>query len=177
MDKKTIEDCRKGKRKAQLKVYDAYCNAMFAVACSYMKDAEEAKDMVQEGFLKVFENIAGYSDSHSFGGWLKRIVINTCIDRLRKRGLETVSLSNIETPEDYDEDENWNVPNEISVPEVIDQIKLLDIKYATVIKLYLIEGYDHSEISQIMGINEATSKTRLRRAKKLVMDSFKEKEQ
>lgn len=177
MDKKTIENCKKGKRRAQLKIYDAYCDAMYAVAFSYMKDAEEAKDIMQEGFLKAFENISGYVGSHSFGAWLKRIIINTCIDRLRKIGLDTISLHDIEEPDNQDVVDDWCVAGDVKVSEVLNQIESLDLKYATVIKLYLIEGYDHAEISQIMCINEATSKTRLRRAKKLVLESFKEDKQ
>ncbi|WP_435414041.1 RNA polymerase sigma factor [Polaribacter aestuariivivens] len=159
-----ILNSRKGNQRAQMKIYDLFCEAMFFIACRYLKNDEEAKEAMQDAFLKVFVNLDTYKDDTSFGSWLKRIVINTCIDKLKKKQLETVSLENYPL-EILDDDDDWNFNIKISKQEIIEAIESLSIKYQLVVKLYLIEGYDHEEISDILNIPAKTSRTQLRRGK------------
>lgn len=158
-----ILNSKKGNKKAQIKLYDLFSEAMFFISCRYLKDEEEAKDVMQDAFLKAFLNLDTYSKEASFGSWLKKIVINTCIDKLKKKNLDTVSIDNL--PLEILEDDDWNFDIKISKNEIIEAIEKLKLKYKLVVKLYLIEGYDHSEIAEILNIPIKTSRTHLRRGK------------
>lgn len=157
-----IHQCKKGNQKAQMQVYDLYCEAMYTVACRYLSD-EEAKDAMQEAFLKAFLKIDSYVKTATFGSWLKRIVINQCIDELKKRKLETVYVDKYSL--EVIDDDDWMFDIVISKQEIIDAIEELSKTYQLVVKLYLIEGYDHTEISEILKIPIKTSRTQLRRGK------------
>jgi len=171
IDFKLIEACKKQKRKAQLQLYKTYCNAMFLVAYRYVKDKAIAEDVMQDAFIKAFKNIDKYGGEATFGAWLKRIVINQSIDELKKQKLMEVSL-NEETLNVVD-DNTWEVEEDISADMIITAINQQKDKYRLVLSLFLIEGYDHSEISQILGISEVASRTQLLRGKKLVKESLK----
>ena len=170
---KLIKACKRGNQKAQMQIYDNYCNAMFSVAYRYLKHEEDAKDAMQEGFLKAFLNIQNYQDTATFGAWLKRIIINQCIDVLKKQKLETESLEtdNLHVVDDND----WQFDSEITKSQILEAIEKLSKKYRLVITLYLIEGYDHEEISEILNIEIKTSRTQLRRAKLQLQDLLKTK--
>ncbi|WP_299676720.1 RNA polymerase sigma factor [uncultured Tenacibaculum sp.] len=157
-----IYQCKKGNRKAQMHIYDKYCNAMFTVACRYLPD-EEAKDAMQEGFLKAFLNIQTFKKDKTFGAWLKRIIINQCIDQLKKKKIKTSFIEEVQL--EIVDDEDWLFDTQITKQEILQAIDQLSEKYQLVVKLYLLEGYDHSEISQILGIEVKTSRTQLRRGK------------
>lgn len=154
---------KKRNQKAQLMLYELFCEAMFFISCRYLKNEEEAKDAMQDAFLKAFLSIDSYKDDTSFGSWLKRIVINTCIDKLKKVKIETVSIDNY--PLEIIDDDNWNFNSKIGKEEIITAIENLKLKYQLVVKLYLIDGYDHEEISEILDIPVKTSRTQLRRGK------------
>lgn len=158
-----IESCKKGNQLAQMQVYDQYAQAMFTVACRYLEDIEEAKDAMQEGFLKAFININKYEPTATFGAWLKRIIINQCLDTLKKRRLDMVD-NTVETLQVIDDD-NWQFDITIIKADILLAIQRLKDKYKVVVKLYLIEGYDHEEISEILNIPVKTSRTQLRRGK------------
>lgn len=169
-----ISKSKKGNQKAQIKLYDLFCEAMFFIACRYLKNEEEAKDAMQDAFLKAFLNLESYKKDNSFGAWLKKIVINTCIDILKKKKLETISLDNY--PLEILDDTNWNFDANIDKKEILYAIDSLKIKYQIVIKLYLIEGYDHEEISEILKIPVKTSRTQLRRGKLALRNLLKNEE-
>jgi RNA polymerase sigma-70 factor (ECF subfamily) len=167
-----IEECRKSNQLAQMQVYDAYCDAMYNITCRYLNQ-EDAKDAMQEGFLKAFINIKSYKPEFSFGAWLKRIMINQCIDILKKRTLRFIEVD----IEDLKlvEDDNWNVDQIISKAQIENAIEQLLDKYKLVVKLYLMEGYDHEEISQILSIPIKTSRTHLRRGRLQLKELLKNK--
>ena len=158
-----IEKCKNNDRKAQLELYNQYCDAMFCVSMRFLKNRDDAQDMTQEAFIKAFSKIDQYKAEVSFGAWLKRIVINSCIDFLKTKYQNHLSLD--EGFMYVSDDNDWNVDDEISVDEVKNAIEMLPEKYKYVVMLYLIEGYDHSEISQILNIQETTSRTQLMRGK------------
>ncbi|MEZ4796040.1 MAG: sigma-70 family RNA polymerase sigma factor [Flavobacteriaceae bacterium] len=149
--------------KSQMQLYDTYCNAMYNIACRYVKNEEDAKDVMQEGFLKAFLNIKNYKPEYSFGSWLKRIIINQSIDYLKKRKLEIVD-NEIEELQIIDS-EDWNFSANITKQQIVNKVEELNDHYKIVVKLYLFEGYDHEEISQILGIPIKTSRTHLRRGR------------
>ncbi|MGJ8760130.1 MAG: RNA polymerase sigma factor [Polaribacter sp.] len=158
-----IKNSKRGNQKAQIKLYDLFSEAMFFISYRYLKNEEEAKDAMQDAFLKAFLSLDTFKEDTSFGSWLKRIVINTCIDKLKKKSIETVSLENY--PLEVLDDNDWNFNVKIDRIEIIDAIESLKTKYQLVVKLYLLEGYDHSEISEILKIPIKTSRTQLRRGK------------
>jgi len=173
LDTKLIDLCKKGNQVAQIQVYDNYAQAMFTIASRYINNEEDAKDAMQEGFLKAFTNINNYKPEATFGAWLKRIIINQCLDTLRKRKLE-FSDDEVETLQII-EDDNWSFDSSISKTEILEAIEKLNQKYKIVVKLYLIEGYDHQEISEILSIPIKTSRTHLCRGKAKLRDLLKPK--
>ena len=166
-----IQRCKKNNAKAQMELYNLYCKAMFLVAKRYMKDDMAAEDVMQDAFIKAFKKIETYRGEVSFGSWLKRIVINQSIDELKKKRLEIVSIKQ-EVHEIIEEDD-WEVEDKINMQQIIKCIKSLKEKYRVVLSLYLLEGYDHQEISQILGITQVTSRTHLLRGKKKLQESLK----
>jgi RNA polymerase sigma-70 factor (ECF subfamily) len=160
-----IEECRRGSRKAQFRLYELYSRAMFNVAYRIVNNREEAEDMLQEAFTDCFRSICSYRSESTFGAWLKTIVINKCINRLRKREAELMYVDDyrpVEKPEE-EEEEQAGVWPDISV--IAKAVQKLPDGYRVVFSLYLLEGYDHTEISQILNISESTSKTQYLRAK------------
>lgn len=169
-----IKKCIKGDQKSQIHLYDLYCEAMFYIACRYLTNEEEAKDALQDGFLKAFLKLSSFKDDVSFGAWLKKIIINQCIDVLKKKKLETVSIEN-QFLEIIDDEASWQFDYKISKEIIENTINKLSEKYKLVLQLYLIEGYDHSEISGILNIPVKTSRTHLRRGKFQLQGLLKEK--
>ncbi len=158
-----IEKCRNNDRRAQLKLYNQYCDAMFCVSMRFLKNNDDAQDVTQEAFIKAFKKMDQYKAEVTFGAWLKRIVINSCIDFLKSKYQNHLSLD--ESYMYVSENDDWSVDDEISIEEIKEAIEMLPEKYKYVVMLYLIEGYDHSEISQILNIQETTSRTQLMRGK------------
>jgi RNA polymerase sigma-70 factor (ECF subfamily) len=168
-----IQGCKQGNQKSQFQVYRLYSEAMYFIAYRYIKNEEEAKDIMQEGFLKAFQNIHKIEEAKVFGSWLKRIIINQCLDMLRKKKLDTVSMENQLVGQIIDDENDWNVAGNITKAHVEKAIEKLPEKYQWVIKLYLMEGYDHTEISEILQIAQKTSRTQLRRGKLLLQEQLK----
>ena len=166
-----IEQCKQGNKKSQIKLYDLYCDAMFAISCRYLQNTDEAMDAMQKGFLKAFFKLESYTNTISFGAWLKRIIINQCIDDLRKKTKETISLT--QYPLEIVDDNNWEFDTTITKNQILEEVKKLPEKHQLVVKLYLFEGYDHSEISEIVGIPIKTSRTHLRRGKLQLQELLK----
>lgn len=167
-----VEQCKQQNRKAQLALYKQYCDGMFVVALRYMKDKAKAEDAVQEGFIKAFKKIEQFKGDVTFGAWLKRIVINTCLDAIKARKLETEPLYD-ETLRMAEDESDWQVADETTVDEVLSAIEKLGDNYREVAKLFLLEGYDHQEISEIMGITESASRTKLHRGKLQLKEHLK----
>ncbi|NAS29798.1 sigma-70 family RNA polymerase sigma factor [Flavobacteriaceae bacterium R38] len=168
-----IEKCKKNERKAQMELYRQYCDGMFCVAMRFLKNAEDAEDVIQDAFVKAFQKLDQYRAEVTFGAWLKRIVVNKCIDFLKKKRENYLSLD--ETYMHVAEDDDWEIEDGITMDEIRYAIECLPEKYKYVVMLYLIEGYDHNEISEIMKISETASRTQLMRAKNKLKESLKSK--
>ena len=161
-----IEQCKQNNRKAQLQLYNQYCDGMYIVAKRFLKDTADAEDVVQEAFIKAFTKLHQYKAEVTFGVWLKRIVVNKSIDFLKSKKHQLVELDEVHLKVvDTDKDDKWLVDDAITLNEVKNAINTLQDKYQYVVMLYLIEGYDHQEISEILDISEVASRTQLSRGK------------
>ncbi len=158
-----ISRCKNNDAKAQLELYDLYCNAMYNTACNFIKDDVIAQDIMQEAFIKAFKKIESYNGKASFGAWLKRIIINQSLDWLKKQKLDVVEL-NDDVISMIDDDE-WEVDSKIDLNIIYNCIEKLPQKCKNVVKLYLLEGYDHQEVAQILQISEVASRSQLSRGK------------
>ncbi len=173
-----IDRCKAGEQKAQFQLYKLYYKAMYNTCLRIVNDSLEAEDIMQESFLKAFEKIDFYKGEVSFGAWLKRIVINHSLDELRKRKLETNSMED-SVYEIKDEGERKNEDEEeisAKTEEIREEIQKLPDGYRIVVSLYLVEGYDHDEISEILNISSSTSRSQFARAKKKLIECLKNKE-
>lgn len=171
-DSLLIEQCRQCNRNAQMALYGKYCDAMFVIAHRYLKDTAAAEDAMQEAFIKAFRNIGQYKGEVTFGAWLKRIVINTCLDSIKSKKLELQPLNETAYTVTENEDD-WSVADTTTISEVLSAIEELPDNYRATVKLFLIEGYDHQEISEILQISENASRTYLHRGKTKLKETLK----
>lgn len=161
-----IKECKLNNKRAQIELYRNYNQGMYNVAIRFLKNSENAEDIIQESFLSAFKNISQFKAEVTFGAWLKKIVVNNCINHLKKKQLEVITLEEINViPFEGDNDDNWNFEEELVLEDVKTEINKLPDKYKFVVMLYLIEGYDHEEISQILNISIIASRTQLMRGK------------
>ena len=155
-----IEECKKGNSQAQFKLYKQYSKAMYNLAHRILNNREDAEDILQEAFVDCFRNIGSFRFESTFGAWLKMILVNKCINYMRKKKID-LTLYDTLPPVVYEEEEEITYDTE----RIFKGIELLPDGYRIILTLYLLEGYDHSEISQILCISESTSKSQYSRAK------------
>ena len=168
-----IEGCRVNNRKSQIQVYNLYYKAMYNTAFRIVKDSAEAEDIMQEAFLTGFQKITDYKGDATFGAWLKRIVINRAIDELNKKK-ESVSLEEAGVEPVTDEaTENYLEALSYRTEQIRKGIEQLGDDDRVIMSLFLLEGYDHEEISQVMNISNNASRTRYSRAKQKLRDWLK----
>ena len=169
-----IEGCKYNNRKSQLQVYNLYYKAMYNTAFRIVRDSAEAEDIMQEAFLTGFQKIGDYKGDASFGSWMKRIVINRAIDILKKKK-EQISLeeSGIDLPSD-DSTENYLEILSYKIDQIRTGIEQLGDDDRTILSLFLLEGYDHEEISQVLDISNNASRTRYSRARQKLRELLKQ---
>ncbi len=167
-----VELCKANDRKAQLQLYKHYCDGMFCVAMRFLKNAADAEDVLQESFIKAFQKIGQFKGEVTFGAWLKRIVVNRSIDFLKSKHQKTIALE--ESYMQVTTDDDWEVADEVTLQMVNESVTRLPETYRYVVQLFLLEGYDHSEIAEILDISETASRTRLLRGKGLLKEMLKE---
>jgi RNA polymerase sigma factor (sigma-70 family) len=165
-----IEECRKGSRKAQFMLYNQYSKAMFNLAYRMTNNREDAEDILQETFIDCFRNIDSFRFESTFGAWLKTILINRSINHLKKKKVNLILQENL--PENIVENNEETITYDTS--KIFKGIELLPDGYRVILTLYLLEGYDHTEISQILEISESTSKSQYSRAKDKLRKILKE---
>lgn len=162
-----IEGCLRGDRKMQYELYQRYAPKMYGVCLRYAANAEEAEDILQEGFIKVYKKISSYRGDGSFEGWIRRIFVNTAIEHFRKK---TYLQPITEQEESTIEGKYLSVLDSLAEKDIIELIQQLSPGYRTVFNMYVIEGYTHKQIAEILGISEGTSKSQLSRAKLILQD-------
>lgn len=171
-----LDGCKTGDQKAQFKIYKLYYRAMYNTSLRIVNDTMEAEDIMQESFLSAFEKIDTYSGTVSFGAWLKRIVINRSLDALsrRKAIFEDIEL-HVGIRDESSDDIVRKEELDIKVEEVKEAINRLPDGYRIILSLYLLEGYDHDEIAEILEISSSTSRSQLSRAKQKLIAEMKKK--
>jgi len=164
-----IELSKDGNPKAQFQLYKLYSKAMLNICIRMLNNKEEAEDLLQESFTDAFMKLHSFRYESSFGAWLKRIVINKCINKMQKKKIDLVFPERQVEPADGEDKVDY-AKIEMDVRRIHDAIELLPDGYRVIFSLYALEGYDHSEIAQILDISKSTSKTQYLRAKQKIKD-------
>ena len=163
-----LKGCLYNNATAQRELYNKYSSKMLAVCYRYGHNREDAEDMLQEGFIKVFLQIHTFENRGAFEGWIRRIIVHTCINILKKNkkfneSVDIIYATAIQVREE-------SVPAIIQAKQVVECIRILPIGYRTVLNLYAVEGYSHREIANMLDIEESTSRSQYTRAKAMLED-------
>ena len=162
-----IEGCSKGNRSDQGRLYKLFSSKMYSVCLYYSKDQTEAEDILHDGFMKVFKYISQFEGKGSFEGWIKRIMINTALERFRKQNY----LYPVDDIYEFIEDEGYeDIVSNISFNDLLRLIRELSPQYRMVFNLYAVEGHSHKEIGEMLGISTGTSKSNLARARVILQE-------
>ncbi len=158
--------CLKNQAAAQRELYNRYSPKMLAVCFRFAHNREDAEDMLQEGFIKVFSQIHTFQNKGAFEGWIRRIIVHTCINHLKKNkrfseNIDILHAGSIQVREE-------SVPSIVQAKQIVDCIRILPVGYRTVLNLYAIEGYSHKEIAGMLDIEESTSRSQYTRAKQML---------
>jgi RNA polymerase sigma factor (sigma-70 family) len=165
-----VKRCISGDRKAQGVLFNIYSAEMFGVCLYYSKDYTEAEDTLHDGFMKVFQKIDQFEFKGSLAGWIRRVMVNTSLEKFRKQHVLYAVGDDYENKEDINRE---NVISDLSAQDLINLIRELTPQYRMVFNLYAIEGYSHKEISEMLGISEGTSKSNLARARSVLQNKVK----
>ena len=166
-----IKGCIDGKVEFQRKLYERFSSRMYGLCLQYTKNADEAKDILQDGFVKVYKNLHQYSFTGSFEGWVRRIFVNTAIESFRNKKMKFSEMEVHDLAENFSFD---YILGEISAKEIMALVQELSPQYRMVFNLYAIEGFTHKEIAKQLGITEGTSKSNLSRARNILQAKVKE---
>jgi RNA polymerase sigma-70 factor (ECF subfamily) len=168
-----LHGCLNSIASAQEALYNRFSPRMLGVCFRFARNREDAEDMLQEGFIKVFTQIQQFRSQGALEGWIRRIIVHTCINILKKNKKFTDSVDLIHAGNLY-LNEN-NIPSIVETKEVVDSVRQLPLGYRTVLNLYAIEGFNHKEISQMLDIEESTSRSQYTRAKAMLEDILVQK--
>ena len=163
-----IKGCLRNEAASQQELYHRFSPKMLSVCYRYAKSREDAEDMLQEGFIKVFTQIHQFQNRGALEGWIRRIIVHTCINNLKKNKKFSESVDIIHAAGVPVRDEN--IPSILQAKQVVECIRMLPMGYRTVLNLYAIEGYSHKEIADILDIEESTSRSQYTRAKAMLED-------
>jgi RNA polymerase sigma-70 factor (ECF subfamily) len=158
-----LSGCLNNDATAQRELYNKYSPKMMGVCYRFAHNREDAEDMLQEGFIKVFTQIKSFENRGAFEGWIRRIIVHTCINILKKNkkfneSVDIIYATGVQVREE-------SVPAIVQAKQVVECIRMLPIGYRTVLNLYAVEGYSHREISNILDIEESTSRSQYTRAR------------
>ena len=163
-----IKGCIRQDRASQKALYEQFYGKMMGVCLRYAKDKDQAKDIVHDAFMKVYLNIKTFSGNGSFEGWVRRIMVNTAIDQLRKNKHEYLIVSTVyanEKPDHSEEVDDDNIMNNINKEDIMKAVQQLTPAYRTVFNMYVMDDFSHKEIAETLDISEGTSKSNLSKAK------------
>jgi RNA polymerase sigma-70 factor (ECF subfamily) len=158
-----IQGCIEGNQRAQKELFDNFSPKFFAICLRYMKNTDEAEDVLQEAFIKVFSKLPAYSSKGSFEGWMRRVVVNTCLDQIRKN--QKLKFDAPLEQEEYKLSMNAFIFEKLSADELMKEIQEMPPGYRIVFNMFAIEGFSHQEIAKHLGVAESTSKSQYLRAR------------
>ena len=170
-----VEGCKNNDRSCQRKVYELLYGKMMTVCRRYCRDRDEATDVLQDGFVKVFEKISLYNHEGVFEGWVRRIMVNTALDALRKKKNEFLSEDVTMFHNEVDESEDESFYSEIKMEDILKAMEQLSPMYRAVFNLYAIEGLTHQEIAEELSITVGTSKSNYFKAKANMKEQLNKK--
>lgn len=172
-DQELIHECLAGKRNAFNELYRTYSARLFGICLRFASDKDEAADMLQEAFIRIFEKLPTFQGQGSFEGWIKRVTVNNSLNYLKKKHMIFESFTGNEEilQDEYDPADELKKP---SVEHMLKLIQTLPAGYRTVFNLYVFENYTHRQIAEALSISENTSKTQLMRARALLQNKLKE---
>jgi RNA polymerase sigma-70 factor (ECF subfamily) len=163
-----LKGCLQNEATAQRELYNRYSPKMLSVCYRFAHNREDAEDMLQEGFIKIFSQMHTFGNRGAFEGWIRRIIVHTCINILKKNKKFNESVDIIHATGAQIREET--VPSIIQAKQIVECIRMLPIGYRTVLNLYAIEGYSHREIGMLLDIEESTSRSQYTRAKAMLED-------
>lgn len=166
--------CLKGDQRAQKALFEKFSGKMMSVCMRYAGERQRAEDMLQDGFVKVFQHLNKFRGQGSFEGWIRRTVMNTALDHLRKETKLAVDVDISEA--EYLAGDKESSVGRLRVEEMMQIIAKMPVGYRTVFNMYAIEGYSHQEIAEALGVTESTSKTQYRKARTYLMNLIVERE-
>ncbi len=165
-----IKGCKKGKARSQEELYKLFSAAMYGLCLRYASNEDDAKDILQDGFVKVFQKIDQVKNPAAFPGWIRRVIINTALEKYRSQVLlQRIDESQLAMKEEV----SGGVLDQLNAEALVNLIKELSPKYRMVFNLYAIEGYSHKEIGEMLEISEGTSKSNLSRARMILQEKLK----
>ena len=167
-----IKACINGDRSAQYALYKQYSKAMYNISYRITNNSDDAEDVLQEAFLSAFKNLRSFKGESSFGAWLKKIVVNSSINHVKKNRILYTQLNGHDVEHETDIKDNELI---LEIDRIKEAVQQLPDGFRTVLSLYLFEGYDHREIAEILDISESTSKSQYNRAKKRLKEILKER--
>lgn len=159
-DEQLLEAILRQDAKAQRLLYERFARKMFGVCLRYTRNKEEAEDYLQDGFLKVFQKISSFKNEGSLEGWIRKVMVNTCLDHLRQQKMQWNEIDEANEPV-----ENAEVLDKLQASDLLEMIRQLAPGFRTVFNLFAIEGYSHKEIGEMLNISEGTSKSQFARAR------------
>ncbi len=162
-----IKGCLDDNRRMQEELYNRFSPRMYAVCLRYAANTEEAQDILQEGFIKVFKKLESFRGEGSFEGWIRRVIVNTAIEHFRRKKYFTPVT---EKEENTIEGQYTSALDDLAAKDIMALVQELSPGYRTVFNMYVVEGYSHKEIANMLGISEGTSKSQLSRAKVILQD-------
>ena len=169
-----IAGCKNRDREAQRALYNEYSRKMYAICLRYMSDEDSAKDLLQDGFIKIFSSIESFQGKGSFEGWIKRIFVNLALETIRKQKNIFSCPDDMQVLPDVVDDTTDDEMYKISETELLRMIKELPKGYSTIFNLYAVEDLSHKEIADMLGINEGTSRSQYVRARKILQEKVKQ---
>ncbi|HEX5023982.1 MAG TPA: RNA polymerase sigma factor [Agriterribacter sp.] len=168
-----VKRCQEGDVTSFKRLYEQYAKAMYNTSLRILNNSVEAEDVLQESFIDAFHHIGSFQNKSSFGAWIKQIVVNKSINQLKKKRINLVEIEQADLNQQIEYAEEDKTETQWQVALILNAIKQLPPGYRTVLSLYLLEGYDHEEIAQVLGVSESTVRTQYIRAKQKLLTIIK----
>jgi RNA polymerase sigma factor (sigma-70 family) len=171
-----IDRCKKNDSKAQEFLFNTYSKILFGICCRYIKDRDDAEDVLQDSFIKIFLNINQFKNEGNFEGWMKRIAVNTALHFIKEK--QKVKFENTDNLYVIEEDEKeQEIEQDIKVEYILECLNELPTGYRTIFNLHLVEGFSHKEVAEKLGIKESTSRSQFTKARRFLIELIHQKEQ